>query len=622
MTVIPYHIFAEKFNLASFPPGDKPLHFSWCFPLKISASQLWPYIADTSRFNRYLGLAPRQESEKDGKKYVVTTLIGLRQEWVEDPWTWVYQKSMQNERTYIKGIAKTVRAQFFFEPTENGVNFYVNFSWVPSSIWARLFLTATSSVLRNNFLKALGTIENYVLKNHGLGGEALKKLNDPETNVNLDGLNQALSGLKKLNLNPTTIDSLGEFIKRGDEADLFRIRVIELSRKWNLPKKDLLTTCMHGVRQGLLTISWDVICPHCRGVRVQADSLRKLPAKSECFVCDIDFETDQLESIEVVFHVHPSYRKVQEVLFCAAEPAKKDHIQVQQRLAPQEKVSYQLALKEGRHRLRFSSNGQSQIFEVKSDTDAREVFWNGEAESEKIVCGPGSKIVAENKSSQEQLFTLEQLWWKDDVLHPSDVFSVPDFLDIFSRESLNTDVKIALGIQVIMFTDIINSTGFYTSRGDAAAFNEVKQHFSDVFSQIISCEGMIVKTIGDSVMASFANPDDALKAAVQIQKTFFEDRQDSSIRLRISMHLGQVILVTLNEGVDLFGSTVNKAAKLQACAGAGEVSVSNEFYHAISNDSRKSIEGVVVQRTTSSQFKDKILEAQVINCYALQNPAT
>ena len=333
----------------------------------------------------------------------------------------------------------------------------------------------------------------------------------------------------------------------------------------------------------------------------------------------MDFQTDTFDSIEVVFHVHPTYRKVTEVLFCAAEPAKKDHIQVQQKLAPFQKLDFSQHLKEGRHRLRVTNPTMNFYFDVQEGCPSTEICWDLESESEKVICGRETIFKIQNSKNQVRNLSIEQLWWVDDILHPADIFSLTEYRDVFSKDSLESNVKISLGVQVIMFTDIVNSTNFYNQKGDAAAFNDVKKHFLEAFDIARRHDGAVIKTIGDSIMASFSDPDKALKAAVLIQETFHSSREDTSIRLRISLHLGQVIAVHLLQGIDLFGATINKAAKLQACANTGEIACSDEFFKTITRPSSENWEAFTEKRQSSLVFKETLLQAHVIQCHKMMD---
>jgi class 3 adenylate cyclase len=128
-----------------------------------------------------------------------------------------------------------------------------------------------------------------------------------------------------------------------------------------------------------------------------------------------------------------------------------------------------------------------------------------------------------------------------------------------------------VGRQTILFTDVVGSTRLYATRGDPGAFVDVKRHFTEIYRVVRQHHGAIVKTIGDAAMASFARPVDALAAARDIQLCFPPGREDLSLRVRASLNAGPCIAVNLNTNIDYFGNTVNVAAKLQACAEAGQV---------------------------------------------------
>jgi class 3 adenylate cyclase len=67
-----------------------------------------------------------------------------------------------------------------------------------------------------------------------------------------------------------------------------------------------------------------------------------------------------------------------------------------------------------------------------------------------------------------------------------------------------------------------------------------------------------------------------VRAACDIQRKF----PGGGLRLRASVNTGPCIAVNLNSGIDYFGGTVNTAAKLQRCAEAGEVALSQNVVSA------------------------------------------
>ena len=131
-----------------------------------------------------------------------------------------------------------------------------------------------------------------------------------------------------------------------------------------------------------------------------------------------------------------------------------------------------------------------------------------------------------------------------------------------------------------MFTDLQRSTQFYERVGDARAYRLVREHFAFVGAAVRRCHGAVVKTIGDAVMAVFAEPAAALAAALEIQRdfaAFSPEERDAGLLIKMGLHLGPCIAVTLNERLDYFGSVFNMAARLQGESRGGEIVVSRDM---------------------------------------------
>jgi len=92
--------------------------------------------------------------------------------------------------------------------------------------------------------------------------------------------------------------------------------------------------------------------------------------------------------------------------------------------------------------------------------------------------------------------------------------------------------------------------------------------------QIATHHGRIFNTAGDSVMADFASPVDAVECAVAVQEAIEKENANRAageqMRFRIGVHLGDVIV----EGANLFGDGVNIAARLEALAEPGGICLS------------------------------------------------
>jgi class 3 adenylate cyclase len=110
--------------------------------------------------------------------------------------------------------------------------------------------------------------------------------------------------------------------------------------------------------------------------------------------------------------------------------------------------------------------------------------------------------------------------------------------------------------------------------GDLVAFDLVNEHFRLLQEIIASERGAIVKTIGDAVMATFATPDRAIAAAIRMREAMDDlgaQRQHRSLLLKMGIHEGPCLAVTLNGQQDYFGQTVNMASRVQGLAGSRSI---------------------------------------------------
>ena len=115
------------------------------------------------------------------------------------------------------------------------------------------------------------------------------------------------------------------------------------------------------------------------------------------------------------------------------------------------------------------------------------------------------------------------------------------------------------------------------------AFQLVKKN-SKIHQEILKIHhGRLIKELGDGVLCFFSNSQDAVAAAYELQKHYFESKE---ISLRIGIHYGEVIL----DNHDVFGDAVNIASRLQTLGSPGSVFFSKKIHEDIDeNSSLKSV---------------------------------
>ncbi|MBV9007858.1 MAG: DUF4242 domain-containing protein [Verrucomicrobia bacterium] len=127
-------------------------------------------------------------------------------------------------------------------------------------------------------------------------------------------------------------------------------------------------------------------------------------------------------------------------------------------------------------------------------------------------------------------------------------------------------------VRTIIFTDIVNSTAFTQQLGDEKAMELLHKHDSIVRDALAQTNGREVKHTGDGIMASFSSAVAAMRCAAHMQRAFDATQaMDLPVKVRIGAAAGEPI----DHNKDIFGSTVQMAARLCAHAEPDEILVSN-----------------------------------------------
>jgi class 3 adenylate cyclase len=187
------------------------------------------------------------------------------------------------------------------------------------------------------------------------------------------------------------------------------------------------------------------------------------------------------------------------------------------------------------------------------------------------------RLTLENRTDRR---VLPALWIAADPLHDllgkrkpfltaKRLLTNQTFRDIYRADTLDVGQRLKITSLTFLFTDLKGSTALYERVGDLVAYDLVRQHFH-VLNEIIATEaGAVVKTTGDAVMATFPTPDRAMAAALRMREEMSrinEERQNEDLLLKIGIHEGPCLAVTMNNIQDYFGQTVNVASRVQGLA--------------------------------------------------------
>ncbi|MCW2559325.1 MAG: family 3 adenylate cyclase [Mycobacterium sp.] len=134
------------------------------------------------------------------------------------------------------------------------------------------------------------------------------------------------------------------------------------------------------------------------------------------------------------------------------------------------------------------------------------------------------------------------------------------------------------GRVAILFSDIEESTALNERIGDRAWVRLIERHDKMLSRHVKRHAGHVVKSQGDGFMIAFAQPEEAARCGIDVQREL--GKRPGGIRVRIGIHVGK----SVRRGDDLFGRNVAMAARVAAAADGGEVLVSEAVRDAIGDE--------------------------------------
>lgn len=557
----------------------KPFSRHWTWQLSCTPEQLWPFVSDTNRFNRDIGLPSLEVVRTGAKRRLSARSFGLSMEWEEMPFEWIKPNTIGTVRRYEKGPFSEIHLVVNLERHQGGTRLTAVFSAQARYAAVRLTMPMYTRLF---FSKKINeTILRYDRLAASKGEDSLPTAKIEFVPGGKERLASYRAALLKKDLNAAAVDALVKIIESGDELTISRLRPHALADLWNMPRRAILELCLHATRAGMLEFQWEFLCPLCRGPQQKVTALADATSQLHCDSCNIDFEVNLDRSVELTFRPNQAIRQYTVKTFCVGGPNLTPHIVVQQRLKPGESKTISPMLEGGRYQLRLFRQAGSQFLAVKNEGAPSFSITAGEAwNDQEVSISPAPMINFANKTNEEQVYVLERLAWTDQAATAAEVTALQAFRDLFSAEALRSGEQISVGTMTIVFTDLKGSTKMYQEIGDAPAFGLVLTHFDVIKAAIAEYDGAIVKNIGDAIMAVFRRPANAIQAMLKAQAALgMPEAKQRPLTLRSGMHAGPCIAVNLNNRLDYFGTTVNKAARLEGKSLGNDVVVSEDVYN-------------------------------------------
>jgi class 3 adenylate cyclase len=442
------------------------------------------------------------------------------------------------------------------------------------------------------------------------------------TGINEKLLEERLTALESARpWTPRLISKLENHIRSASDLELLRINPLRFAADKGLAELETIDLFLHASALGLFEMTWILICPICSCVIDSFRALKKLNSHCRCTICHIDLVAALDDMIAITFTVSPSVRRI---AYHDPETLPAEDYLLRYASAPEGLIPDGTPFAKVKEMLTravtYLEPGKTIQIEVEAEAGALYGFSiDGDAgfllgidpalpaneQRVAIRCDenscqtdgvtlPTGKLTLDITSSGKKRVALGVFQFPPNVDRPPPLHFAPflsgkrllttqTFRDLFRSEVIRGDEGLGVKEIALLFTDLKGSTALYDRIGDLNAFALVQQHFDRLQKVTVRHNGAIVKTIGDAVMAAFLNPADAVQAALEMRSeiaSFNERQPDKALILKIGVHKGAAIAVTLNDRLDYFGQTVNIAARVQNLADADEIFVSQDVYEA------------------------------------------
>jgi class 3 adenylate cyclase/carbon monoxide dehydrogenase subunit G len=541
---------------------------------------IWPFVADTARVNDIAGSpAYRVEERTDAqgrvRRFGSVSLVGpIQLKWEEGFGEWQENRRLTQVREFINGPMRHFQADFELYPEGTGSRLV--FSMDIECVGLLGWLTRKSGKLDLQGDSRIATIERLIGEAEtpgGILGASIEASADPAARRRLDAL---IADLDRDPASHGLAPKLAAYLLHAPGLALRSMRPLAIARFWRATPEDTVELFLAAQRLGILAMGWDLLCSRCRGAKSRVEHLHDLPQGAHCSSCNINYERDFTRNVELTFHPEPWLRPLPEGELCLLGQGTTPHVKFQAEVAPRSSKSFALTLQPGPYRFRTVEAAGEADADIGDDGSLPEITASG---SDILLTRPGHKheLVIHNNTDRPLFFVAEDRNWAKDALTGESVIAMPAFRRLCPEQLLRPGDDVEIGRVAIAFTDLQGSTKMYEELGDATAYHLVRDHFAFLSERVQRHNGFIVKTVGDAVMAAFHDPADAVRAVLSIQEevaSFNRGRSDGGIILKLGLHLGPCIAVTVGGVLDYFGSAVNTASRLEHQCRGGEAIIS------------------------------------------------
>jgi eukaryotic-like serine/threonine-protein kinase len=573
---------------STVPPPERPRreeakkHMAWSWRLASSPEALWPFVANTDRFNRAVGLSPvtfHDEPRAEGGTTRTGELkvLGMQLRWREFPFEWVKNREHSVFRWYRSGPVAAVWNRVTLTPIQDGGTELHHDVWLmPRGVIGQVASFMEMNKLAASVDRFYRHLDEVLLAGGHADPFEGAHAPSPQQRATVDEVCARLHGE---GFAPVIVEKLAMHLLTAADGAIGTLRPYELADAWGVDRAEVLDVLMHASHEGLLQATWDVVCPKCMLAHESLQALAQVTRVGTCKACASSFERDLRESVELVFAPHPSIRHVDRLTYCAGAPGLRPHVLAQQVLDPGEERVITLELPRGIYRVAgtVAQSSSELVSSAVGFEETAEVVSRGERIEARpsLVKAGNVKLVLRNESGYEETLRVEVPGARSDGVSAATAMTHPSFRELFSDQLLAHGEHLRVSQLAFVFVELVGRETLYEKLGDAAACGVLSQLDEAVHEEARAHEGSVVPSSLDLLVVAFPNARRALRAALALRKRF--DLTPLAAPVAIAAHDGRCIALTREGKAEFFGETLHRGHALLRDCPAGGLALSSSF---------------------------------------------
>ncbi len=528
------------------------------FETTANVDRAWEVFADSNRMNKAAGLNYEfhEEPQEDGttKRFGRFDGPGGERKWEEVGLWFNKPQTVQNERAYESGPMKRAftELEIFDKGDVTGVRWTAKLD--PADEEHRPIVEQYCQGMLRPLLTGVFERAKVVAESDDPWAvlEPVPPVLSPE---DLKWLDEAITSIEP----PEIGKAIADIVKFAPVSQQARILPLRVAQRAGINEDEAVLGFLDAVREGILEMTWELLCPSCMGSKANPDTLEAKLGEKHCPSCNILYDGGFPDSVNVTFKTCPTLRKVETQVACVLSPSWTPHVKLRQELQPRVRTTIAVDVQEGGYLLDMAPHLGAAGIEVREGVDRHDITLNVTVRGvrpKSFEVGPGPLNIHLTSRTRGPIeVTLKERYRPDDALTGGRLMSIRGVKAHLPEGALAPHLDTTIVRSAVVAIDIPSG------EGELAA----------IIAQDLTEEGRRVLYVGDSsIITTWDDVGDALAVAESLA---------GEPALAVGIAVGAVTEMRDENDCVPAGPVVDAACQIMREVSGGHVGIESDSLH-------------------------------------------